>query len=155
MKLLFQCGRSMKNKMLVVLDTNVFISALLSSKGPPAELIKRWEADEFGVVLSQILINELKPSLAYPRIKKYLKASEQTIGAIIDKLGNIAAVVEPQVELDVIGKDPEDNRLLECAIAGGAAYIISGDAHLLDLKEYQGIVILPPAGFLTLLRTED
>jgi len=44
---------------------------------------------------------------------------------------------------------------LECAIAGGASYIITGDKHLLELKEYQGIVILSPAGFFALLEEEE
>jgi predicted nucleic acid-binding protein len=51
----------------------------------------------------------------------------------------------------VIADDPDDNRLLECAVTSGSLYIISGDQHLLDLKEYQGIQILSPAGFVVLL----
>jgi len=55
------------------------------------------------------------------------------------------------MELDVVGDDPDDNRVLECAIASGANYIVSTDDHLLDLEEYQGIEVLPPAGFIVLL----
>jgi predicted nucleic acid-binding protein len=51
----------------------------------------------------------------------------------------------------VIGADPTDNRVLECAVAGNAAYIVTGDKHLLDIKEYQGIIMLSPAGFLAFL----
>jgi len=58
----------------------------------------------------------------------------------------------------VIEKDPADKRVLECALAGGAAYLVCGDEHLLDLKAYQGVVILNPRGFLAVLdlaRRED
>jgi len=141
--------------MHIVLDTNVIISALLSSKGAPAELINRWEADEFGVVVSPALIGELERCLTYPRVTKYLKTPQETRDAILNHLVNVAIVVEPKFTLNVIKDDPDDNRVLECAVAGGAAFIISGDAHLLNLKEYKGIVILPPAGFLTLLQANE
>jgi predicted nucleic acid-binding protein len=58
--------------------------------------------------------------------------------------------VDPAQDLNVVQADPADNRYLECAVEGGASYIVAGDKHLLDLKEYEGIVILPPAGFLWL-----
>jgi predicted nucleic acid-binding protein len=53
--------------------------------------------------------------------------------------------------LEVIEADQDDNRVLECAVASSAAYIISGDEHLLELKDYNGITVLPAAGFLRLL----
>jgi hypothetical protein len=58
------------------------------------------------------------------------------------------------VTLDIVKKDPDDNRVLECAVAARSIYIISGDAHLLDLKELEGITILPPAAFLAMLDLE-
>ena len=72
----------------------------------------------------------------------------------LDRYATFATVIEPQSELEVIEEDPDDNRFLECAIAGGASYIITGDNHLLELKEYQDIVILPPVGFLALLEAK-
>lgn len=58
------------------------------------------------------------------------------------------------MELAVIEKDPSDNRYLECAVATGASYIVTGDPHLLKLKEYRGVVILKPAEFLALVKLE-
>jgi predicted nucleic acid-binding protein len=55
--------------------------------------------------------------------------------------------VHPQERLAIIADDP-DNRILECAVAGPADFIISGDHHLLDLENYQGIKIVNPARFL-------
>lgn len=138
--------------MVVVLDTNVIISALLSPDGRPAEIIRRWEAGELEVVTSPALLTELRRALDYPRVKKYLDAPQTTVTSLIKGLETVATVVEPQFSLDVVKDDPADNRVLECAIAGRASYIVTGDAHLLRLKECQGVVILNPAGFLVLAR---
>jgi len=128
--------------MIVVLDTNVIISSLLSAKGPPAEVIRRWEAGEFDVVTSPALISELERALTYPRVRKYLKFSDEEIEAFLKHLKTTAIVVEPQMALDVVEDDPDDNRVLECAVAGDATYIVSGNTHLIDLKTYEQIVIL-------------
>ncbi len=138
--------------MIVVLDTNFIISALLSPKGSPAEIIKGWEADEFVVVISPALLTELKRALEYQRVRKYFKKPQETVAALIKRLETVATVVEPQFSLDVIKEDPADNRVLECALAGEASYIVTGNAHLLRLEEYQGVVILNPAGFLALAK---
>lgn len=59
-----------------------------------------------------------------------------------------ARVVEPTEALDVVPADPTDNRILECAVAAGSDVIVSGDLHLLKLKEFRGIKIQRPADFL-------
>lgn len=141
--------------MIVVLDTNVIISALLSTQGAPAEIIRRWEADEFEVVTSPPLLAELERALTYPQVKKYLKFSPAEIETFLTHLKTVATIVEPELTLNVIVQDPADNRVLECAVAGEAAYIVSGNTHLLELKEYQQIVILNPVGFLSTLKLTE
>ncbi len=140
--------------MLVVLDTHVIVSALLSPHGPPAEIIKRWEADAFEVATSPALLSELERVLTYPQVSRYRKASPEEIADFLRRLRLVATVVEPQMTLEVIEADADDNRVLECAVAGGASYIVSGDEHLLGLGDYEGIVILNPAGFLAVLKLE-
>ena len=136
--------------MIVVLDTNVIISALLSPKGAPAEIIRRWEAGEFHVVTAPPLMDELRRALAYGRVKKHLKQPRKMVADLIKRLETVATVVASPPSLDVIQEDPADNRVLECALAGKASYIVTGDAHLLRLKGYQGIIMLNPAAFLLL-----
>jgi hypothetical protein len=138
--------------MLVVLDTNVIISALLSPAGPPAAIIDHWKAEDLDVVTSPPLLDEVERVLHYPRVLKILRWTSAEIEDFIQGFQAVATVVEPKVTLEVIKQDPPDNRVLECAGAGGAAYIVSGNADLLDLKTYSGIAILNPAAFLTLLR---
>ncbi len=56
--------------------------------------------------------------------------------------------IETKKNIDVITKDRSDNRILECAVEGCADFVISGDEHLLELKEFRGIEILEPNVFL-------
>ncbi len=137
--------------MIVVLDTNVIISALLSPTGAPAEIVRRWEAGEFDAAVSPLLLAELEKALAYPQVTRYLRLSKEQVSTFLKGYSTVAMLVEPQMRLEVVSADPGDDRVLECAVEAGAGFIITGDQHLLDLKEYQGIVILPPAGFLVLL----
>ena len=102
--------------------------------------------------MSAPLLGELQRPVRYPRVKKYLRRSPEEVAAFIARLRRVAAAVEPQLTLEVIEDDPDDNRVLECAVAGGASYVVSGNDHLIKLKAYKEIVILRPAEFLTLLR---
>ncbi|MDY6846581.1 MAG: putative toxin-antitoxin system toxin component, PIN family [Chloroflexota bacterium] len=137
--------------MIVVLDTNVIISALLSAGGSPAQIIDLWEAGVFDVAISTPLLDELKRALDYPQVKKYQKMTPDELNMLLGRWSTISIYVEPEEALEVVADDPDDNRVLECAIAAKASYIISGDKHLLDLGEYRGIEVLPPAGFIVLL----
>ena len=137
--------------MLVVLDTNVLLSSLLSSEGPPAEIIRRWEAEAFDLATSPPLLEELERALSYPKVRRYFQQPEERIARLLKRLAAAAILVDPPSTLDVISADSSDNRVLECARVADARYIVSGDKHLLDLVEYDAIVVLRPAEFLTLL----
>jgi putative PIN family toxin of toxin-antitoxin system len=132
-----------------------YSSSLLSSRGSPAEIIRRWEAEAFEVVTSPALLKELARALTYDQVRRHLKQPQGQIGALVKRFAVVATLVEPQQTLDVLDDDPDDNRVLECAVVGGASYIVSGDAHLLELGEYQGIMILTPRSFLSLLQLEE
>ena len=137
--------------MIVVLDTNVMISALISAGGPPARIIDLWEAGSFDVASSAPLLEEVKRVLGYDQVKKYLKCSPEEINKLLAGWRTASIYVDPEEELEVIKDDPDDDRVLECAVAAEAEYIVSGDNHLLDLGEYRGIEVIPPAGFLVLI----
>jgi putative PIN family toxin of toxin-antitoxin system len=137
--------------MIVVLDTNVLISALLSADGSPAHIIQQWEVGLFDVATSGPLLEELKRALGYERVSKFLGMAPREIITFIDGWSAAAICVDSVMELDVVGDDPDDNRVLERAIASGANYIVSTDDHLLGLEAYQGIEVLSPAGSIVLL----
>jgi putative PIN family toxin of toxin-antitoxin system len=140
--------------MIIVLDPNVIISAILSPRGNPAAIIRRWEADEFEVATSPELVKELRRALSYGRVMKHLKLSTKELSTFLGHFQSIVVNVSLQEILEVMKNDPDDNRILECALEASATIIVSGDRHLLNLKEYRGIEILPPAGFLAMLELE-
>jgi len=138
--------------MIVVMDTNVIISGLLSPTGTPAKIIAQWEAGEFDVAISMPLLKELERVLDYERIRKYFQEPQEKIGLLLKRLKMVSIKVAPEFRLNVIEDDPSDNRVLECTVAANASFIISGDDHLLSLGKYQDIIILPPVGFHALLK---
>jgi len=138
--------------MIVVLDTNVVISALLSPHGAPAEIIRRWQSGDFDVAISPPLLVELRRALGYGRVSRYLRQTQGEVTAFVRRLELVATVVEPRTTLDAVDDDPDDNRVLECALAAGATVVVTGDAHLLRMSEYGSIAIVNPAGFLALFQ---
>ena len=61
----------------------------------------------------------------------------------------MSELVTPEMDLEAIEDDPDDDKVLECAVAGNADYIVSGDSHLLDIEEYRGVEIVSPDEFLS------
>jgi putative PIN family toxin of toxin-antitoxin system len=137
--------------MRVVLDANIFISALISDKGNPAKIIQWWLEGEFELVVSPPIIDELLRVSGYERIqRKYARVRENRL-ELVALVSEQANWVEPHEPLSVIAADESDNRYLECAITGGAQYIVTGDDHLLELGDYRGVAIILPAAFIALL----
>jgi putative PIN family toxin of toxin-antitoxin system len=140
--------------MRIVLDANVIVSAVITPNGNSAEILRLWEQEKFDLVVSIPVLEEVRKVLHYPKIQTKYNITPECIGQVIALLST-GIVVEPVEQLAVIQKDPADNRYLECARAGDASYIITGDIHLLELKEYQDIYILTPANFLALTNYEE
>jgi len=140
--------------MRVVIDTNVVISRFLSPTGTPAQIFEQWQLNAFELVLSEPILAEFQKVLEYERIQARHHMAPEEITEVINGFRQFAVLVDVKERLAVIEEDPEDDRFLECAVAGSAEVIVSGDAHLLDLKEYRGIQILSPAAFLILLRSQ-
>ena len=140
--------------MRIVLDANVLVSALISRKGAPARLLEYWQEERFDVVISPAILREVQRVLHYPKLQQRYQLPEEGIQRLLRLLRRQAIGVEPSEELTVIQHDPTDNRYLECAVAGEADIIVSGDHHLVELGEHQGVQILTPAGSLALLKLE-
>jgi putative PIN family toxin of toxin-antitoxin system len=138
--------------MRIVLDVNVLISAVISPRGNPAQILDLWEEEDFELVISPPILKELERVIHYPKIQQRYNLSEEYVEQFLQLIGSGATVVESSVKLSVVERDPSDDRYLECAVAAGASYIVTGDDHLLGLEEYRGITILNPAEFLTLFK---
>ncbi len=119
----------------VVFDTNVLVSAYAFG-GRPAELVRRAITGELELVTSPALLAELARVLA-----DKLEFDAEHVDSVIMQIARIADIARPSQRLSVLADEP-DNRVLECAVEGGADSIVSGDRHLLDLGEYAGIPIL-------------
>jgi hypothetical protein len=94
------------------------------------------------------ILEEIERVLHYPRITKRHRWPEEKIRMFIEDLTPLAILTPGELKLSVIAEDPSDDRYLECAIEGETEYIVSGDQHLLDLGEFQGIQILRPRAFI-------
>jgi len=128
-------------KRKVVLDTNVFVSIL--KKGRLRRILNLWLDEKFDLVTSDEIIKELFDVLKRPKFNFSLDEIEELGDLLFEK----ALVYNPQIKLNVC-TDANDNKFVECAVEGKADCIISGDPHLLELKEYRGIKILSPAEFI-------
>jgi len=134
--------------MRVVTDTNVFISALMFG-GLPGILLDLALRRRFTLVTSKALLDELNEKL-----RGKFAVSESDALAIRAKLEGNATLADPDFELNAVPEDPDDDRVLECAVTGKADFIVSGDRHLLQIRSYDGIAIvrvrqfLESAGFL-------
>jgi|SRR5579872_6756275 len=126
-----------------VVDTNVYISALMFG-GLPGFVLDSAFSGAFLLITSPALLDELDEKL---RLK--FEILPEDAAAVRARLEAIAQVVRPHMALNVIKDDPDDNRVLECAVQGRADYIVSGDRrHLLKLGAYESIPIITVRQFL-------
>jgi len=128
----------------VVIDTNVIVSALLFG-GKPGELITLWQNNTIEPIVSRDVVDEYIRVLAYP---KFELAEKEIQFLVYSQLLPYFEIVETSQGEIIIPNDPSDDKFIQCALAGNAKVIVSGDIHLLSLKVYQDIHILSPAEFL-------
>lgn len=141
----------MKKISRAVLDTNVFVSAFVFKKEVYV-LAEAWLQGKFVWVLSPAIEKEYLDVIRRPKFQQTQEEIEE-IGNLLEeaKKSILMEYVEPEKRLHIISEDPKDNMFLECAVAGKADYIVSGDRHLLELKQYRGILIFSPRVFLAKL----
>jgi hypothetical protein len=133
--------------MRVVLDTNTLISALLFS-GTASRLVPLWQSGEITLLLSKAILQEYLQVLTYP---KFRISDQEVRGLIEEEVLPFVETIEVRKRLTVVRRDPDDNKFLECAVTGGAQYLVTGDRDLLELGSYRGITILSVADFLNQL----
>lgn len=131
----------------VVLDTNTLISGLLWD-GNEARILEKAERKEIHLFVSMEILDELEGVLKREKFSKKLEGKEYTVEKAVAKIALIATLVEARHTINVIKEDPDDNRVLECAMSAQAIVIVSGDSHLLNLKTYAGIDINTASEFI-------
>jgi uncharacterized protein len=131
-------------RLRAVLDTNVYISAFQYPNGRNAVLWRAARDRRYSLLVSPAIIRETARVL-----RDDFSWQEEGIETLVRRVADVAraGVIATHTRLDVVTADPDDNRILECAVDGKADLIVSNDHHLLDLKAYRGIPIIAGVDF--------
>lgn len=128
--------------MRIVLDTNVVVSSLWG--GPPKQILDACRAGRVKLLLSRPILDEYFAVLA--RFDLQDEDADLLEALFADR--KRTELLSPGIQLRVVAADPSDDKFLECALAGKAGYVVSGDKHLLALKSFRDIPILSARAFL-------
>ena len=129
--------------MRIVLDTNVFISGVFFT-GPPHQILKAWRDGQVQILVSPEILEE------YSRVGSNLASRFKGVDLepFLELMAIHSEMIIPPAFPPVIQEDPSDDKFLQCAVAGNAAAIVSGDKHMLKLCKFRAIWILRPREFV-------
>ncbi len=132
--------------MRIVLDTNIYISAAIIGR-VCEEILKICRLSNLEVFTSKDIIIEIETKL-----KDKFFWNDWQIRLFIENILEFCHVIEISEKITYLEDDPDDDKILECAVVSKCIYIVSGDKHLVKLKSFRNIKILKPAEFLVLIR---
>jgi len=128
----------------VVLDTNIYLSGIIFG-GNCRHILDLMIKKKIRVITSPAILLEISQKL-----KQKFKWSQNQIFTVIRTLIKSTKVVQPQIKIRAVKMDKSDDKIIEAATAGRTNYIVSGDQHLLKIKQYQKIKIVAPTEFLSI-----
>jgi putative PIN family toxin of toxin-antitoxin system len=128
----------------VVLDTNVFISGLLSKTSTPARCVER-AVEQGQLIASNATLRELAAKLLSPKFDRYIPRERRE--SLLLRLAPLVEIVQIIQEFNEC-RDRDDDKFLDVAVNGRADVLVSGDADLLVLHPFRGIAIVTPTGYL-------
>jgi len=131
-----------------VVDTNVLVSALINPRGTPAKVLSLWRDHRFVLLISESILDEVGRVLAQPRLQRRYGLSPSRVTRLLRALRQFAVVVEDGPGIGGVVRDPEDQKFVDCAVAGHADYLVTGDDDLLSLGEHGGVQIVSPTAFV-------
>lgn len=131
----------------VVLDTQLLLrGAVAKTESLTARIYDAWRDGGFTLLLSEPILAEVEAVLSRPEVLQKLRVSPIEARALVSLLRRRALLITPTTPIRR-SRDPADDKFLECAVAGGADYLVSADGDLLSLREIEGIPILDALGF--------
>ncbi len=135
--------------MRVVCDTNVLLSGFLFG-GHCRTIIRLISEGRLDGFVSSALVAEFEGVLLRPKFG--LTANQ--VGAVVDLVRQTFVPVSPAESVTFVNEDPDDDAVLEAALAAGAEVVVSGDSHLLDLREFRGMRIISPASLIEEIQSQ-
>ena len=140
--------------MRIVLDTNVWVSALISPAGTPAALMRKLE--DHVLITSEDMLEKVQRILRYKRIADRYNVTPGMAKEYVENIRASAVLVAANLpDTPIVEADPSDDMFLVCAAKGRADCIVSGDRHLLRLAVYQGIPIVSSATLLAFFNSDS
>jgi putative PIN family toxin of toxin-antitoxin system len=132
----------------VVFDVNVLVSSLIT-RGRPRELWFKARRKSFTLVLSKEIVSEFVKVMSREKFSRYV--DEEDLRVFLQALYETALLVKTRSRFRIVKEDPEDDMILRTAYDSKADYIVSGDKHLLSLREFKGIRIVSVSQMLKIL----
>lgn len=131
-----------------VLDTNVLASGTVTAATPPGQILDAWRADQFELVTSTHILDELTRTFQKPYFKNRLTSS--ATANFIDLLKNEAFVTPITVNVHNVATHPEDDLTIATALSAKVDYLVTGDQQLLKKvgTSYRGVILTTPNDFL-------
>ncbi|MBU0979411.1 MAG: putative toxin-antitoxin system toxin component, PIN family [Nanoarchaeota archaeon] len=136
--------------MRVVPDTNVLVSGTFW-RGKSHKILELIDGRKIRFLISQQIVEEYRKVISSEEIVKKTENFRLIFSDVIERILSLSILIDPEIRLDVVKEDPDDNKVLECAKDGRADYIITQDNHLLKLKKFEGIQILTPEEFIEVI----
>jgi putative PIN family toxin of toxin-antitoxin system len=138
--------------MRVTLDTNVLVSAFISKRGHSADVLDLIATfDGITLVLSNEILEEFKDVMGRKEVATRFDYSTTDVSKFEGTLRGVAEIVAVKSGFKAVREDPDDDVVVNTAFDGRADYIVSGDRHLRELNRFQGVRIVSPKSFLTIL----
>lgn len=132
----------------VVLDANVYVSAIIRPEGPPGRVVERFLRDAaFEIVLSSAIVEETFRALTYVKVRKYVRGTVDP-QLWFEDIVFLSQFVPGDYQINAVSADPDDDKYLTAALEGRATHVVTGDPDLLALGEYEGVRIVRPRVFL-------
>lgn len=126
--------------MRIVLDTGIFVSALITKNTPPDMLYSAWRKRRFDLITSDTQLEEIERVFFYKKLQRFIQKNEAIV--MLDTIGSVAEILVDLPVVDV-SPDPNDNMIIATAIKGQVDYLVSGDKRdLLSLKTVQNIPVI-------------
>ena len=133
-------------KLRAVMDTNVLVSGVLW-RGVPFELLRWAEKDSLVIYISLVILSEVHRVLHYPKFQQYIDHQQVSSGKLFAKITSLCTIIQADQVVSGVCSDADDEKFLSCALAANVKVLVSGDRHLLDLKQYKFVRILTARKF--------